>query len=212
MPSRSAVRAVPDSRIRLEEALCRVHPLGVRPSPDVGCCFCLKRTMTRCVSPSAPREACEPPWRSRPTSRTRTGTSTIGARSAMATGGRRRSGRTAFGLSRIARRATPRSRPQAVAATRRGLADHHWCVRLGAALALLPSKQSCYEPARLWRPALRREAKGTSGLEGAPVETVLASEPEERRERSEGERGDARLLVEQFGAVGRDSEGAQPTL
>lgn len=45
------------------------------------------------------------------------------------------------------------------------------------------SSQQFPEPALLRRPALRREAHSTSALEGtyAPFETVLASEPEERR-------------------------------
>jgi len=45
------------------------------------------------------------------------------------------------------------------------------------------ASQQFPEPALLRRPALRREAQSTSALEGtyAPFETVLASEPEERR-------------------------------
>lgn len=45
------------------------------------------------------------------------------------------------------------------------------------------ASQQVPEPALLRRPALRREAQSTSALEGtyAPFETVLASEPEDRR-------------------------------
>jgi Fic family protein len=45
------------------------------------------------------------------------------------------------------------------------------------------ASQQFPEPALLRRPALRREAQSTSALEGtyAPFETVLASEPEDRR-------------------------------
>lgn len=53
----------------------------------------------------------------------------------------------------------------------------------GALGRLDQASQQFPEPALLRRPALRREAQSTSALEGtyAPFETVLASEPEERR-------------------------------
>jgi len=53
----------------------------------------------------------------------------------------------------------------------------------GALGRLDQAAQQFPEPTLLRRPALRREAQSTSALEGtyAPFETVLASEPEERR-------------------------------
>lgn len=67
-----------------------------------------------------------------------------------------------------------------------GLASRTW-TRVAAAEAALgrldQAGQQVPEPSLLRRPALRREAQSTSALEGtfAPFETVLASEPEERR-------------------------------
>lgn len=66
------------------------------------------------------------------------------------------------------------------------LASATW-TRVAAAEAALgrldQAAQQVPEPSLLRRPALRREAQSTSALEGtfAPFETVLASEPEERR-------------------------------
>lgn len=56
-----------------------------------------------------------------------------------------------------------------------------------AALGRLDQSSQLFpEPGLLRRPSLRREAQSTSALEGtyAPIETVLASEPEERRSAS----------------------------
>lgn len=66
------------------------------------------------------------------------------------------------------------------------LASSTWrsVVTAEAALARLDQAvQQFPEPALLRRPALRREAQSTSALEGtyAAIETVLASEPDERR-------------------------------
>jgi Fic family protein len=67
------------------------------------------------------------------------------------------------------------------------LASRTW-TQVSAAEAALgrldQAAQQVPEPSLLRRPALRREAQSTSALEGtyAPFETVLASEPEDRRE------------------------------
>jgi Fic family protein len=66
------------------------------------------------------------------------------------------------------------------------LASSTWKVVVTAEAALGRLDQAAQqfpEPALLRRPALRREAQSTSALEGtyAAIETVLASEPEERR-------------------------------